>query len=245
MNVFCITFLTSFLFFHVYLLYIFPLQHYFYIYDYHQVQQLLKTWEQSIWVKSSDCSQVTVTAKTQKQLAAAWEVHWRPKADAIGGISRSKDGRNEDRKPQLLAPLANSCSRHCFGSLWMTELALGLEFGVRLAFGLSTWAGCPPWWFSQEEGKGKGKGKRSIPVSNTPHRLGNSYVTWDHTVMGVRKSIRPVKIEWWGVGVVIWLYGLAGATASPKTHRLLPHLNPDWFYLSGNGLPKLSLKRGR
>jgi len=31
----------------------------------------------------------------------------------------------------------------------------------------------------------------------------------------------------------------------PKPHRLLPHLNPNWFYLSGTGLPRLSWKRGR
>jgi len=31
----------------------------------------------------------------------------------------------------------------------------------------------------------------------------------------------------------------------PKPHLLLPHLNPDWFYLSGTGLPRLSWKRGR
>jgi len=31
----------------------------------------------------------------------------------------------------------------------------------------------------------------------------------------------------------------------PKPHHLLPHLNPDWFYLSGNGLPKLFWKSGR
>jgi len=30
----------------------------------------------------------------------------------------------------------------------------------------------------------------------------------------------------------------------PKPHRLLPHSNPDWFYLSGIGLPKLSWKTG-
>ena len=34
-------------------------------------------------------------------------------------------------------------------------------------------------------------------------------------------------------------------TAIPKRHYLLPHLNPDWFYLSGTGLPILSWKRGR
>ena len=31
----------------------------------------------------------------------------------------------------------------------------------------------------------------------------------------------------------------------PETHHLLPHLNPDWFYLSGTGLPTLSSKRRR
>jgi len=35
-------------------------------------------------------------------------------------------------------------------------------------------------------------------------------------------------------------YGPADAIATPKPHRLLPHLNPDWFYLSGTGLPRLS-----
>ena len=28
-------------------------------------------------------------------------------------------------------------------------------------------------------------------------------------------------------------------------HHLLPHLHPDWFHLSGAGLPRLSWKRGR
>ena len=28
----------------------------------------------------------------------------------------------------------------------------------------------------------------------------------------------------------------------PKSHHLLPHLNPDWFYLSGTSLPRLSWK---
>ena len=31
-------------------------------------------------------------------------------------------------------------------------------------------------------------------------------------------------------------------TAIPEPHHLLPHLNPDWFYLSGTGLPRLSWK---
>ena len=40
-------------------------------------------------------------------------------------------------------------------------------------------------------------------------------------------------------------YGPADPTAIPKPRHLLPHLNSDWFYLSGTGLSKLSWKRGR
>jgi len=29
--------------------------------------------------------------------------------------------------------------------------------------------------------------------------------------------------------------------ADPKPHNLLPPLNPDWFHLSGKGLPRLSV----
>jgi len=63
-------------------------------------------------------------------------------------------------------------------------------------------------------------------------------------------------LEWWVVGVVICLvrsrcrlfaYGLYGLAdvCNPKPRHLLPHLNPDWFYLSGTGLPRWSWKRGR
>jgi len=34
--------------------------------------------------------------------------------------------------------------------------------------------------------------------------------------------------------------GPADATAIPKPHHLLPHLNPDWFYLSDTGSSRLS-----
>jgi len=37
-------------------------------------------------------------------------------------------------------------------------------------------------------------------------------------------------------------YEPADATAIPKHYHLLPHLNPDWFYLSVTGLPRLSWK---
>ena len=43
----------------------------------------------------------------------------------------------------------------------------------------------------------------------------------------------------------LFAYGPAGATASPKPRRLLPDLNPDWFYLSGTSIPRLSWIRGR
>ena len=43
----------------------------------------------------------------------------------------------------------------------------------------------------------------------------------------------------------MFAHGPADATAIPIPHLLLPHLNPDWFYLSGTGLPSLSWKRGR
>jgi len=66
----------------------------------------------------------------------------------------------------------------------------------------------------------------------------------------VRKSILPVKLSdrcWCGclsgVRCRLFAYGPADAAAIPKPHHLLPHLNPDWFYLSGTGLPRLSCKQ--
>jgi len=41
----------------------------------------------------------------------------------------------------------------------------------------------------------------------------------------------------------LFAYGSPDATAIPKPLHLLPHLNSDWFYLSGTGLPRLSWKR--
>ena len=43
----------------------------------------------------------------------------------------------------------------------------------------------------------------------------------------------------------LFAYGPADAIAIPKPHHLLPHSNPDWFYLSGTGLLRLSWKRAR
>jgi len=43
------------------------------------------------------------------------------------------------------------------------------------------------------------------------------------------------KTEWWGAGMVICLMRGADAIA---TYCLLLQQNPDWFYLSGTGLPR-------
>jgi len=42
----------------------------------------------------------------------------------------------------------------------------------------------------------------------------------------------------------LFAYGPADATASPNPIISCLVLNPDWFYLSGTGLPRLSWKRG-
>ena len=41
----------------------------------------------------------------------------------------------------------------------------------------------------------------------------------------------------------MFTYGPADATAIHKPHHLLPQLNPDCFYLSYTGLPRLSWKK--
>ena len=43
----------------------------------------------------------------------------------------------------------------------------------------------------------------------------------------------------------LFAYGPADATAFQKKHYLLPRFYPDWFYLSGTGLLRLSWKIGR
>ena len=73
------------------------------------------------------------------------------------------------------------------------------------------------------------------------------------TPLGVRKSIQPVK-NWVmgcrcgclsGARCRFFACGPADATAIPEPRHLLPHLNPDWFYLSGTGgLPILSWQTG-
>ena len=72
-------------------------------------------------------------------------------------------------------------------------------------------------------------------------------VLW-HCCLGVRKNIQPVKIEQWGVDVIISLvWGTDSLIWSSWCHchpRTLSSLASDWFYLSGTGFPRLSRKRG-
>ena len=84
--------------------------------------------------------------------------------------------------------------------------------------------------------------------------LTNSYVL-NHAfsaltlLVGHQEEYSSCKNEWQDVGVVICLEWGADcfhmASAMPKRNYLSPHLNPDWFYPSGTGLPRLSWKRGR
>jgi len=71
--------------------------------------------------------------------------------------------------------------------------------------------------------------------------------------LGGRKGIRPVKTDWWDVGMVICLERGADlhiaqlmplpltVSCSSKSRLVLP----EWFYFSGAGLPRLSWKKGR
>jgi len=63
-------------------------------------------------------------------------------------------------------------------------------------------------------------------------------VLW-HCWLGIRKSIWPVKIEWWGVVVVIcleWGLDCLHMVQLMPLHPKTASLNPDWFYLSGTGI---------
>ena len=90
-----------------------------------------------------------------------------------------------------------------------------------------------------------------LALSLSTYRESNRCSQFQHHYcrLGGSKSIRPVKTERWGVDVLIYLergaHCLHMVHCIPKAHHLLPHLNPDWFYLSGTGLPGLSWKRGR
>jgi len=74
------------------------------------------------------------------------------------------------------------------------------------------------------------------------------------TLLAGRQKEHPACINWlmrcWsgylsGARCRLFAYGPADATAIPKPHRLLPRLNPDWFYLFGTGLTRLSWKSSR
>ena len=68
--------------------------------------------------------------------------------------------------------------------------------------------------------------------------------------LGVRKSIRPVKFEWWGVGVVIYLEWGADCLhmvqlmpLHPKSPSSLASFKSRLLYHSSTFLPRFSWKR--
>jgi len=82
----------------------------------------------------------------------------------------------------------------------------------------------------------------SLPVMQKQCKSGSK---WRHN-----KRRKGTKVKCWcgylsGARCRLFACGPADTTAIPQFHRLLPHLNPDLFYLSGTGLPRLSWKRGR
>ena len=88
--------------------------------------------------------------------------------------------------------------------------------------------------------------KRLIKFISTFTVVCNSLQCYDTMFVGCQEG-HPAckKIEWWGVGVFISLDSLKlRCHCIPKPHRLLFHLSPDCFYLSGTGLLRLSWKRG-
>ena len=62
----------------------------------------------------------------------------------------------------------------------------------------------------------------------------------------VCKELSDEVLVWlsvWGEVQVVCMWS-SWCHCIPKPRYLLPHLNPDWFYLSGTGLPRLCWKRG-
>jgi len=59
------------------------------------------------------------------------------------------------------------------------------------------------------------------------------------------KKMSDEVLVWCRLRCRLFAHGPADAIAISKPHHLLPHSNPDWFHLSGAGLPRLSWKRGR
>ena len=81
-------------------------------------------------------------------------------------------------------------------------------------------------------------------------------VAWPTRSTRITESVAGTHVSYcverWGVGVVICLQRGADCLhmvqlmpLHPKTPSSLASYNPDWFYLSGTGLPSLSWKRGR
>jgi len=85
-------------------------------------------------------------------------------------------------------------------------------------------------------------GSLSVPVP----WLNTRSVLW-HCWLGRRKGIQPVKTEWWGIGVVIYLEWGANdlhlVKLLPLQPRHLAAVKSGIIYLSDAGLSRLSWKK--
>jgi len=94
--------------------------------------------------------------------------------------------------------------------------------------------------------------KVGTPESPVQLMVSNAFLYWInsqtfepsvllHRWLGVRKSMWPVKIEWWGIAVAVCLEWVADCLhmvqlmpLHPKLHHLVPHLNQKtfWYWLT-------------
>ena len=75
-------------------------------------------------------------------------------------------------------------------------------------------------------------------------------LVWCKEEHPVCKKLSDEVLDCWcrylcGARCRLFAYGPADSTAILKPHHFLPRSNPEWFYLSDTGLPRLSWKRGR
>jgi len=177
--------------------------------------------------------------------------------DRMGG---SDDGRQthkyrkliwRERKmmsEQAIIPAAMALSRHswvvCTSSLALSDMAPTNIVSLR-----SPWK--PRWYVVTSTAPQMTS--RTMQLSAVHVRTPLPSVLW-HCVVWRHQEEHPACKNWvmrcWcgyvsGARCRLFAYGPADATAISKPHHLLPHWNPDWFYLSGTSLPRLYWKRGR
>jgi len=96
--------------------------------------------------------------------------------------------------------------------------------------------------------------KHKIVLHIWPVSTDLSYAFSALTLLVGRQEEHPVCNNWvmrcwcgylYGARCRLFALSSSWCHCIPKPRHLLPHLNPDWFYLSGIGLLRLSRKRGR